>query len=175
MCCRAFESLPTALLATMVCVALYTDLRFGKIYNRLTVSCIALGIGLGFVNNGLAGVLSSLGGAGLILALFVFFAPKSGIGGGDVKMLMAVGAIMGLPFAVWALLFTGVIGGMAATVVMVSHGAPFQTLRGIWTNLFVRIVFRNSAEVSAGSRGLKFRYSPAIAIGCMLALWVAPR
>lgn len=162
------------LLALLSGVAVYTDLRFGKIYNKLTVSCMVLGIALACINSGVVGMLGSIAAAGLVLALFLLFAPKVGIGGGDIKMMMAVGTLMGVRFVIWAMLFTAVTGGALALLVMASHGALGKTIRNMMVNLYMKITFRSPIEISSGSPGLRFRYSPAIAIGSFLAFWLKP-
>jgi prepilin peptidase CpaA len=126
------------------------------------------------MSKGVIGMLDSVAGAGLVLVLFLFFAPRTGIGGGDIKMMMAVGALMGVRFAIWAMLFTAVTGGALALLVMASHGALFATVRTMMVNLYMKITFRSPLDISSGSRGLKFKYSPAIAIGSFLVLWLKP-
>ncbi len=171
---QALHSLPLALLALLTLVAVYTDVSSGRIYNKLTLPCMAAGVALGLINNGVAGMLGSIAGAALVMALFLALGTKSGIGGGDIKMMMAVGALMGVRFAVWAMLFTAVAGAVMAIAVMASHGSLTSTLRKMMTGLYSRLTFRGPVEISGVSRGLKFRYSPAIAVGSFLALWLQP-
>lgn len=169
-CCN----LPIILLSLLTMSAVYTDMRFGRIYNKLTLPCMAAGVTLGLINSGFLGMLGSIAGAGLVMALFLALGQKAGIGGGDIKMMMAVGALMGVRFAVWAMLFTAVAGAVLAIVVMASHGSLAATLRKMTARLYAKLTFRIPVEISSGSRGLKFRYSPAIAIGSFLALWLKP-
>lgn len=166
--------MPIILLSLLTVSAVYTDLRFGRIYNKLTLPCMAAGVALGLINSGFMGMLDSIAGAGLVMALFLALGQKAGIGGGDIKMMMAVGALMGVRFAVWAMLFTAVTGGVLAILVMASRGSLASTLRSAVTGLYMRPTFRSPGEISSGSRGLKFKYSPAIAVGSFLALWLKP-
>jgi prepilin peptidase CpaA len=158
-----------AMLIVLLAVAVYSDMRHGKVYNKLTLTCIVLGIILSLLSAELRGLGESLAGVLLVLLLYLLFAPRVGIGGGDVKLMMAVGALMGIRFTIWALLFTAAIGGLLALLVMLRHGVLAGTLRSMWTNLLLKICFQAPVEVAGASRGLKFRYSPAIALGTLLA------
>jgi prepilin peptidase CpaA len=165
-----FDLVRIAVLAILLGTALYTDLRFGKIYNKLTLPCIAIGLALNLAHSGPKGLLLSAAGAGLVMALFLFFAPMAGIGGGDTKLMMAVGALLGLVPTVWAMLFSAVIGGVLALVVMTRYRAMLSTTRNMAMNIYLSAVLRAPLELTSGSRGIKFRYSPAIALGTLLAV-----
>lgn len=158
-----------AVLAALIAGAVYTDFRYGKIYNKLTLTCIVLGIVMSLLSAGLRGLGESLAGAGLVLLLYLLFAPLTGIGGGDVKLMMAIGALMGIRFTGWALLYTAAVGGLFAVLVMLRHRVMATTLRGMLDSLVLGICSQSPMEVAGVSRGLKLRYSPAIALGTLLA------
>jgi len=155
----------------LIAGAVYTDLRYGKIYNKLTIPCMALGVALNAAR-GLPGILDSLAGIGLVLVLYLLFAPAVGIGGGDTKLMMGVGALLGLKLAVWAMLFSAVIGGVLALAVMARYRALLSTTRNMAGNIFLSAALRAPVELSSGSRGIKLRYSPAIALGTLLTFFV---
>lgn len=73
-------------------VAVVTDLRTGKIYNKLTLPMIALGLAM---NASLAGwqvgVVGLLAATAIHYTLWVLGVQK----GGDAKLLMGIGALMG--------------------------------------------------------------------------------
>ncbi len=163
-----------AVLIALITGAVYTDVRHGKIDNKLTLTCIVLGMVMSLLSAGLHGLAQSIAGAGLIMVLYLLFAPRIGIGGGDVKLMMAVGALMGIRFAAWSLLFTAAIGGMLAVAVMIRHRALTSTLRGMFTNLLLKICIQAPVELAGVSRGLKLRYSPAIALGTLLTYVLRP-
>jgi prepilin peptidase CpaA len=161
--------LRVAALVYLLGAAIYTDLKYGKVYNKLTIPCMVAGLVLGLVNDGLSGLLSSMAGAGLVLALFLLFAPAAGIGGGDIKLMMAVGALVGLKLAVWALLYSAVVGGAMALLVMARHKALISTTKAMAGNAFLGLLLRAPVQLADGSSRIKFRYSPAIALGTLLA------
>ena len=160
-----------AILTGLIAGAVYTDLRYGKIYNKLTIPCMALGVALNAAR-GLPGILDSLAGIGLVLVLYLLFAPAVGIGGGDAKLMMGVGALLGVKLLIWAMLFSAVIGGVLALAVMARYRALLSTTRNMAGNIFLSAVLRAPVELSSGSRGIKLRYSPAIALGTLLTFFV---
>ncbi len=157
-------------MAIVLVVATYTDIRYGKIYNWTTLPAILLGLGLSTYGDGWIGLLMSAGGAVLVMALFLVFGPMVGIGGGDIKLLMAVGALMALPLSIWALLYSAVIGGVMSVFVMARHKALLSTTRTMASNLYLGFLTKSKTDVASGSIQVKFRYSPAILIGTVLAI-----
>lgn len=73
-------------------VAIYTDYRYGKIYNWLNFSVLLIGIIIAIYHHN---ILSSIMGivVGFVI-MFPFFA-SGGMGAGDVKFAMATGALVG--------------------------------------------------------------------------------
>jgi len=121
-------------LLTALGVALYTDLTRGKAYNWCTVPAIVLGLLISYVAGAgdsaqgetLAGVLGAPlidGLLGLALALGVFGLAYllRMLGGGDVKLMCAVGALKGLWFFIHAAVFTACFGAVIAVVVLASR------------------------------------------------------
>ena len=158
------------LVAVALIIGTYTDIRYGKIYNWTTLPTILLGLGLNTYGHGWEGLLLSAGGAVLVMALFLFFGPLVGIGGGDIKLLMAVGAVLALPLSGWALLYSAVFGGVMAVFVMARHKALLSTTRTMASNLYMGWLTRSQTELTSGSIKVKFRYSPAILLGTVLAI-----
>ena len=107
------------IVATIGCA---TDLHSRRITNLLTFSAAALGIVVAGWTNGLSGALSSA--AGLAVGLLIFFIPFAlrGLGGGDVKLLAALGAWVGPTDVVWVALYTGVAGGVLAILTALANG-----------------------------------------------------
>jgi len=101
-------------------VAAAWDIRKGIIPDWLTLTLLALALLYGTLTGGLTGLLSCLGGAAALgtvpFALFM----KNAMGGGDVKLLAAMGAVYGaqtgLRFEFAALIIVSLwgIGRMAA-------------------------------------------------------------
>jgi prepilin peptidase CpaA len=158
------------LMAVTLIIATYTDIRNGKIYNWTTLPAILLGLSLNTLGQGWEGLLLSAGGAAVVMALFLLFGPLVGIGGGDVKLLMAVGAVLALPISVWALLYSAVIGGVMSVLVMAKHKAVLSTTRTMAGNLYMGFLTKSQTDLTSGSIKVKFRYSPAILMGTIIAI-----
>jgi len=153
----------------MLAVAVVTDLRAGKIYNWLTAPCAAIGLAAGAVAAGLPGLADRALGAAVVLGAVILLSALVGLGGGDAKLLIAVGALQGFHFALWAMLLTGVFGGVLAVVLMVRRRAVKQTALNMAAN-----VLSNAGgvptDLAEGSALGKIPYSIAIALGSVAAL-----
>jgi prepilin peptidase CpaA len=110
-----------------VLVATVTDLRTRRIPNWLTVSTLLLG----FVLNALIaypspveGVWLAAKGFGLALVMYMLHMT----GAGDVKLLAAVGALVGFSDFLGIFLLTALIGGVLAIILMLVKGRVRQTL-----------------------------------------------
>ena len=101
----------TVTIASIACV---TDLRTRRIPNVLTFGAAVAGLAYQFATGG----VEALGQAALgwLLGALVFIVPFAlgGLGGGDVKLLAALGAWLGPADALWLALYTGVAGGVMA-------------------------------------------------------------
>lgn len=103
----------TTVFIALLVLAAGTDLRTGRIPNKLTGAGLAAALVL-LAPSGPAAVLGGVAGAALAFAVsFPLFAVR-GLGGGDVKLLTVAGAFLGIGRVVPALLITAVAGGVLA-------------------------------------------------------------
>jgi prepilin peptidase CpaA len=108
------ESATVALLTVVLVTATYTDLRSSRIPNSLTFTAMAIGLITHAYLTGAHGILFSLEGLGVGLGLFLLLYASGGIGAGDVKLMGAVGAIVGPYDALIAGLLAILVGGVYA-------------------------------------------------------------
>lgn len=153
----------------MLGAAVATDLRRGKIYNKLTVPCAAAGLALGGIGAGWPGVADHALGAAVVLAVVLALSAAAGLGGGDAKLLIAVGALKGFHFAIWALLLTGVLGGVLAAVMILRRRAVKQSAANLIANMLSN-AGGVPTDLAAESAVGKIPYSIAIALGSLAAL-----
>ena len=116
------------LIVLLLAAAVY-DVRYRRIPNWISVSGAAIGLALNsFLYGGVAGLIFSL--KGLVLGFVVYFAlyMLHAMGAGDVKLMGAVGALVGWRnwFAIF--LVTAIVGGVLALLVMVLRGRVKKTL-----------------------------------------------
>ena len=115
-----------------------SDLRSARIPNWLTYSALSAALLLRFAVLGWAGLKSGAAGmlaaGGLFLILFVMGA----MGGGDMKLMAAVGAWAGSAHVVAILLTAALAGGLLAVVYIIFGGG----IRRTFWNLLDLIRFR---------------------------------
>jgi len=147
-------------IAAMACV---TDLRSRRIPNALTFGGAAAALVFHTVSTGGAGLLTSLAGWGLGVACFLLPFALGGLGGGDIKLVAALGAWLGPALTIWMAMYTGVAGGVVALVVALSRGYLKQALANI-----------RAVKVAslAESREPGLAYAPPILVGTAVALWL---
>jgi len=103
-------------------VACYTDLSVKKVYNWTTLPGMLLGLTLHAGLQGMQGFMDSLLGCGLGLVVFGTAYLMGGMGGGDVKLAGAIGALGGVSLSFWSIVYSGFIGGIMALVLLVWQG-----------------------------------------------------
>ena len=173
------ELLRLAFLATLLGVAVFSDLRTLRIPNVL----VATGITLGFLFQATApegdgllarswdaiGPLQGLYGLLTGLALFMPFYMLRTFGAGDVKLFGMVGVWLGAKPTIGAFLLTLLAGGVLALAVALWNRSLRQALgniRFMLTDTLVRVTSGGSAQVTAPARTSgRLPYAIAIAIG----------
>ena len=108
---------------TGILIALAFDWRMRKIPNALTFSMIALGFILNTYEQGLTGLQHS--SLGLVLGILLLYLPfqGGGVGGGDVKLLGAIGSIVGPVFIFKIFLVSAIFGGALSLVMIIKNKA----------------------------------------------------
>jgi prepilin peptidase CpaA len=164
------------LIATVVCVsaAAIIDIFTHKIPNWVTFPSALLGLLINFQMNGVQGLLSS--GMGLItgfLLLFVVYL-LGGMGAGDVKLLCAVGALLGPKLVFYAFIWMALVGGALALVLIIYKKAFSQTFRNLKILLLGWVLRTANEEANLTIRNqslIKLPYGVAIAAGAILAVY----
>ncbi len=111
---------------------IWTDVQWGKILNAVTFPVAFTGILLNTISVGTEGFLSSLVGLLVGLALLGWVYYLGGAGGGDVKFLGAMGALMGYEFLIIGALWGFIIAGIAAMFFIILKKQFIKT----WGNIF---------------------------------------
>lgn len=153
-------------------ISVFTDVREGRIYNAVTVPFAALGLLLNILDKGLAGVVFSLGGLALGLALFFASAFLGRIlGADDCKLFAAVGALQGPQFLLWAILFSFVIGGVFAILVALWRGVLKRSLQRVWQAVYFKIYMKMPMDITYSESKLRLPYAVAILAGCLFTIY----
>jgi len=163
-------------LLTFIIIAVAIDGRSRRIPNWLTLPAMGAALVWHTAHAGLSGFLFSLGGLGAGLGLMFVPFIMGGLGGGDVKMLAAVGAAKGTWFVFLAFLCMGIAGGLMGLTYALCRGRLKTTLRNIKTIcvlLYYRTDPQKAAVSDAGGAGA-FPYAGAIAVGVLIAHILTP-
>ncbi len=157
------------LLIALVSACAITDVRRGKIFNAVTYPAIVIGLAMAIGGWGSSVQSATLGFLVGGVSLYVFFA-FGWMGGGDVKLMAAVGAIRGYPFILNAMFYSIFLAGTGAALILIWRGqtsAVFGDLVAV-----IRRVFGLSAMPldSIPPRGGSFPFGAAIAVGTVTAL-----
>jgi len=160
-------------LVSLAALAVWWDLRERKIPRALTLAgclvALALRSAQGFEPLG-AGVLGLLLG----LAVSVPFVAAGVMGGGDAKLIAAVGAFLGPLQLVVALAFTALAGGLLAAALAIRCGAFYESIHGAGVLLMrlLRIGPLGERRTLATAGALTIPYALPIAVGA-IAGWFA--
>ena len=158
-------------LAAGLTYCVYTDVRWGKIFNKITFPLILTGFFLNTLFRGLAGSLESLEGFGAAigLALLLTLVAGPGLGGGDIKLIAAIGALCGPAFVLWTCLFTALAGSVIFLIPLIRRGLLIYTVRNFVGNVYRKYLLQMPVDVAEGSRSGKQPFSVAILAGVILA------
>ncbi len=141
------------------------DVRTRRIPNRLTVAAAALGVLLAATGLTRVTVVQSLLGITVAMLLMLPGHLLGGTGAGDVKLLGAAGAILGVGRVPAAFLFSAIAGGLLALAVAIARGRLGRSLGGA-----ARVAVVPSTRLSIASHAdNSFPYGPAIAVGSLVA------
>ena len=157
----------------LISFAMYSDFRWRKIANRLTLPAIVLGLLLNLLGHGWYGLLWSLLGCLAGIGLFLLPYRFGKIGGGDVKLMGALGALLGSYSVLNIALYAAVVGGLISFVVALLNNNLRMTIQKVALLLksIIRIRPRSAGPVpEEGS--LVIPYGLAIGGGtiCLLIL-----
>jgi prepilin peptidase CpaA len=167
-------------LVAVVLVAAIMDLRSRRVPNALTVPAFAIALSIR-APMGFSPVLDGLLAAGIALALALPVFALGGLGGGDVKLLTAVGAFLGVE-RLWGALFVAVlVGGVLAIISVLRRGKAAETLANLYI-LIKGLVRKGSytgwkgeegdAPLTIRSAGVVTRpFAVAIAAGAIYAVF----
>jgi prepilin peptidase CpaA len=158
-----------ALLAVLVAAAIY-DVRYRRIPNWLTVSGVVVGFlinwRIGLPEGGLLFALQGLGaGFGIYLVLYVLRA----MGAGDVKLMAAVGALVGYQRWFGIFFVTAIVGGIMALILVTARGRLRKTL---WNVGFILSEMRHGRPAYVGKEELDVRSPRAVGLphGAVIAV-----
>jgi prepilin peptidase CpaA len=161
------------ILASVLLVAGVTDLRSCKIPNWLTISAMAGGLLSHSLLNGLSGLLFSVKGLGLGLAMFLILYIVGGMGAGDVKLLAAVGSFIGAEGVFSAGIIAMLLGGLYAMALIIARCGVRASLKQMPTILKSCILMPGALEAFTPAKAQpQLRYALVIGLGTLMSQWM---
>jgi prepilin peptidase CpaA len=156
--------------ALFAAVAGYTDYRWRRIPNWLTVSGFWLGIAVNSMARGWPGAKDSLLGAGLGLLILLPFVLVRSLGAGDWKLIGALGAFLGPQHLITVLFATLLIAGVMALILVIWRKRVRQTFRNMGRMLAAMATLHlPGQEVSLDNpQSLKIPFGVAVAVAVVL-------
>jgi prepilin peptidase CpaA len=161
--------------AAFLFFAVASDVRYHRVPNLLTLPALCGALLASPWMGGAGGPLEALAGAALGFALLVGPYAIGGMGGGDVKALMALGAWIGasatLGAAAWALIAAGTFG--LAWLTLRGELGSFARRWGrslVATLTLRRLAYEPPPPGSGAARGIPF--AAALALGLAAQWWV---
>ena len=155
-------------------IATFTDVRSCRIPNWLVLPFLVAGVAVSGWVHGWQGVEQSFLGIALGTMVLGVFCWMGGMGMGDLKLCAAVGAWIGPAQLLFALVITGMVGGIMALCWAVVGGFLGELLRGTGDLLFglrKRGLRPHPELVLNNPLTRKMPYAPAIAIGTLISFF----
>jgi prepilin peptidase CpaA len=168
--------IPTAIVLVAAVIAAVMDVWKFKVYNVLTVPLLLSGLAYHVVVGGMQGLLGSLMGAAFGFAVLVFVYAMGGMGAGDVKLMTAVGAWLGMPLTFYVFVASALASGAYAVVLILASGSVRETWIDLQVVLFRIMAFghhlgedgRMEAEIKRADR-----HHRLVPFGAMVAVGLA--
>jgi prepilin peptidase CpaA len=149
------------------------DTRHHRIPNAITLPMICLAIAFYSAAAGWEGFFFSLKGCGLGFALFLIPYLLGGMGAGDVKLMIAVGAVIGINGILQAVLYIAVSGGVFALLTIIRR----QSLKSFilrhlqsFRDFLATGYYASNTDMTIANKGARFGYGLPIAFGTCLYL-----
>jgi len=158
------------LLLVILTIAAIYDAKYRKIPNILTLSTILAGLAYHAWFSGIQGFLFSTGGTFLGMGLLIVFYLMGKMGAGDVKLMGAVGSILGPAGVFNAFLFTAIVGGIYAIIILLVRGGFADSMNRLWQALKLTFLTRSPTAPDEKKTGPVLCYGIAIAIGTSLSM-----
>jgi prepilin peptidase CpaA len=152
-----------------------TDIWTRRIPNALTLVAALAGLLFHVFTSGVDGALTAAGGWGVGLIMLLPFFALGGMGGGDVKLMAALGAWLGPQETLWLAAYAGLAGGVLGVTVALARGYLRTALSnvvmmfGYWSQVGMRPV----PGVTLASPGApRLAYAIPILVGTVVTIWL---
>ena len=168
-------NIPHLLVAVTAIGGCAHDLHDRRIPNYLTFGSALLAFGYGLAAGGWSGLGVAVAGWCLAVGIFIPFFLLRGMGGGDVKLMGALGAWIGPASLLSLTFYTAMAGGVMALIVVLWQRKLAVTFQNIWLLLchWRAVGVKPSPVLSLENQNsAKLAYGLPIAVGAMVTIWL---
>jgi len=162
------DSIIVVALMIVLLIAVVTDLRSSRIPNWLTFPAMGFALAGHAWLGSMHGVLFSLAGLGTGLGLFFLIYLAGGIGAGDVKLMAAIGAFVGVYGVLSCAWLAMMVGGVYAIAAMCYQWGLARAGQRLVYAAYGAVLVGGSAWTRELGLPFKLRYGLAIAGGTLL-------
>ncbi len=159
-----------------ILIATAIDCRVRKIPNVLTFSMIILGFVANILQHGFLGFQNAFLGLCLGILLLYFPFQLGGVGGGDVKLMGAIGSLLGPVLIFKIFLASAICGGILSLAYMIKKKSVWKTFEAIKAKAFYFLMTKTvlpESKEAHGEKQLSIPYSLAIGFGTLFVLlWI---
>ena len=170
-----FESAVPIVALVVGLIGCITDVRTRRIPNVLTFGAAFAAVVFHSTYAGLSGLQTAVAGWLVGTALFLPFFLLRGMGGGDVKLLAALGAWLGPGAVLWLAVYSSLAGGVMAVAVALRSkylGTALRNVRALLTSWLLagpRAVATLTLEQGEGPR---LAYALPVFVGTVVTVWL---
>lgn len=162
-----------AVVVSFALTAATGDIRWRKIPRALTTAGLVAGLAFHIYSGGLSGFASSAVACVIGFAIGLTFFSLGAVGGGDVKLITALGAMLGLSRWVFAMEVAVIAAGLIALIQALRTGRLRQTFINIGETL--RWVFKRGVRAHpvinvSNAAMLRAPFGVAAALGTVAAV-----
>ncbi|MEH7352857.1 prepilin peptidase [Neobacillus drentensis] len=161
----------TIILLTILIISLITDVMKRKILNIVTLPTILIAFSYYTLNLGVNGFFFS--GKGFLVGLGLLLIPYllGGMGAGDVKLMAAIGALMGTSFVFYSFIYTAIIGGLIALILVIKTNGFNNSFKSLFFNtVFLKSNLGSVILQKDKKSSISFPYGVAIVLGTLCTL-----
>ena len=159
-----------AVLIPLAASVIYHDVRFRRIPNVLVLMALIAGLVINSAFGGFRGLGNSALGFAVAFIPMLLLHVFGAMGAGDVKLMGAVGSILGVALMPVTLILVVMAGGVLAIYTMLRAGTVFSTLHGV-LRIFVGLLpgWEMPRFAMAPDRRHTIPYGVAIMVGSLVA------
>ena len=167
------------ILTIFVVTCCVVDVRTRRIPNAISGPAVVAGVILNTMSYGLPGLGWSLAGVAVIVAILLAPFALGGLGGGDVKMMAAVGAFLGPRLALYGLLVGMILGGVVMMVHLARIGRLAEKIGALRTMVVNAALLRSVDPLRMAANdpvAISLPYSVPLGLGAAVvvaaSLWI---